>query len=99
MASVEKISAIPVIPPPDKYVLTLSETEARALLAICAKIGGDPQSFRGIFSDSSNSIGTVLGKALNSDGVREWRKVCDKYNIDRYATNGIYVDVKGLDSI
>lgn len=66
---------VPPVPEEQKVVLELTRHEATALLGICARIGGPPGGYRGIFSDGKNSISEVLGKALGkvcTDVADEW---------------------------
>ncbi|MEV1157755.1 hypothetical protein AB0J27_20385 [Micromonospora chokoriensis] len=40
MATAIRSTPLPVTPPPTTVTLTLSEEEARAILVVCAKVGG-----------------------------------------------------------
>jgi len=64
MANCVKINAIPVPPPPSYFQLTLTEAEAAALTAVFARIGGPPDTARGLIEE--------VHKALVQAGVVKW---------------------------
>lgn len=64
MATCKKIPIVPQQPPPVKFELLLTAREAEAIIAICAKVGGLPETYRGATD--------AVSYALREAGAQDW---------------------------